>query len=260
MTTSHRIFEGVLQDLRLAIARGRIGPGERLPTERALAQQFRVSRGSVREAIRILELFGLVTVKRGRSGGVVTTPHCTEIARDSFASLQPLGRHGFQHSLEFRRIVEPKVAELAARRATEDHLNTLHKSIRMLEEHPDSADVFVESNRLFHQTLALASGNPYVQGFLPEFFATEVMAHAAGTAGPVQRSLARFFHGKITDAVARHDVKEAAVWMEAHLSQLESDFLRSAEVVGVDGETSRPARGRRTRPTRTRAGRRRSTR
>jgi hypothetical protein len=74
----------------------------------------------------------------------------------------------------------------------------------------------------------------------------------------VQRSLARFFHGKITDAVARHDVKEAAVWMEAHLSQLESDFLRSAEVVGVDGETSRPARGRRTRPTRARAGRRRS--
>jgi len=258
MTASHRIFEGVLQDLRLAIARGRIGPGERLPTERALAQQFRVSRGSVREAIRILELFGLVTVKRGRSGGVVTTPHCTEIARDSFASLQPLGRHGFQHSLEFRRIVEPKVAELAALRATEDHLNTLHKSIRMLEEHPDSADVFVESNRLFHQTLALASGNPYVQGFLPEFFATEVMAHAAGTAGPVQRSLARFFHGKITDAVARHDVKEAAVWMEAHLSQLESDFLRSAEVVGVDGDASRPARGRRARPTRPRAGRRRS--
>ena len=42
--TSHRIFEGVLQDLRVAIAQGRIAPGERLPTERALAQQFRVSR------------------------------------------------------------------------------------------------------------------------------------------------------------------------------------------------------------------------
>src|SRR5690242_1650036 len=100
--TSHRIFEGVVQDLRVAIARGRIAAGERLPTERALARQFQVSRASVREAIRILELFGLVTVRRGRTGGVVTTPHCAEIARDSFASLQPLGRHGFQHSLEFR--------------------------------------------------------------------------------------------------------------------------------------------------------------
>jgi GntR family transcriptional repressor for pyruvate dehydrogenase complex len=253
--TSHRIFEGVLQDLRVAIAQGRIAPGERLPTERALAQQFRMSRASVREAVRILELFGLVTVRRGRTGGVVTTPHCTEIARDSFASLQPLGRHGFQHSLEFRRIIEPKVAELAALRATDDHLNTLHKTIRMLEEHPDSTEAFVESNRLFHQTLAQASGNPYVRGFLPDFFATEVMSHAAGTAGPVQRSFARFFHGKITDAVARHDGKEAAVWMEAHLSQLESDFLRSAEVERVDGEAPAPPARRRPRSARTRSRR-----
>lgn len=240
----HRIFERVLQEFRLAIARGQIGPGQRLPSERALAQQFEVSRGSVREAVRILELFGLVTVRRGREGGVFTTPHCTEIARDSFTSLQPLGRHGFQHSLEFRRIVEPKVAELAALRATDDHLNTLRKSILMLEEHPASVEVFVESNRLFHQTLAVASGNPYIQGFLPEFFAAEAMSHAAGTAGPVQRSFARFFHSKITDAVARRDVKEAAVWMEAHLSQLESDFLRSAEVGGVEG-TTEPDGGRR---------------
>jgi hypothetical protein len=74
----------------------------------------------------------------------------------------------------------------------------------------------------------------------------------------VQRSLARFFHGKITDAVARRDVKEAAVWMEAHLSQLESDFLRSAEVAGVEDVAARPTRGRRARPARPRAGRRRS--
>ena len=105
-------------------------------------------------------MFGLVTVRRGREGGVFTTPHCAEIARDSFTSLQPLGRHGFPHSLEFRRIVEPKVAELAALRTTDDHLNTLRKSILMLEEHPASVEVFVESNRLFHQTLAVASGNP----------------------------------------------------------------------------------------------------
>ncbi|MGH7399453.1 MAG: FadR/GntR family transcriptional regulator, partial [Candidatus Rokuibacteriota bacterium] len=242
----HRIFERVLQEFRLAIARGKIGPGKRLPSERALADQFRVSRGSVREAVRILELFGLVTVRRGREGGVVTTPNCTEIARDSFTSLQPLGRHGFQHSLEFRKIVEPKVAELAARRATEDHLNTLRKSILMLEEHPESPHVFVESNRLFHQTLAVASGNPYIQAFLPEFFGAEAMSHAAGTAGPVQRSFARFFHSRIADAVSRRDMKEAAVWMEAHLSQLESDFLRSAEVVRSEA----PAGGRRGRRTR----------
>ena len=217
----------------MAIARGRIEPGERLPSERALAQQFRVSRGSVREAVRILELFGLVTVRRGRDGGVVTTPQCAQIARDSFASLQPLGRHGFRESIEFRKIVEPQVAELAAARATEDHVNTLRKSILMLQEHPDSPGVFVESNRLFHHTLAVASGNPYVQGVLPEFFAADAMSYAASTAGPVQRAFARFFHTHIADAVARRDAKEAALWMEAHLSQLESDFHRSGEVAGV---------------------------
>src|SRR5262249_10889948 len=85
------------------------------------------------------------------------------------------------------------------------HLNTLRKSILMLEEHPASPEVFVESNRLFHQTLAVASGNPYIQAFLPEFFGAEAMSHAAGTAGPVQRSFARFFHSRIADAVARRE-------------------------------------------------------
>lgn len=122
-TLRPRIFEDVIQKIRLDIAAGKIGPGQRLPSERSLAALFRVSRGSIREAIRALEIFGLVRAKRGREGGVFTTSNSRQIARASFTSLVPLEQYSFLESLELRKIFEPKTAALAALRAAEDHLN-----------------------------------------------------------------------------------------------------------------------------------------
>ncbi len=225
-----RVFEGVVQRIRLGMASGTIAPGQRLPTERTLAAQYHASRGSLREAIRILEFLGLVTVKRGRDGGVFVAPNCRELARESFTALGPLGQQSFEPSLEFRKIIEPRAAELAAERASEDHVTTLRKSLAMLDEHPESREAFVESNRLFHQTIAAATGNPYIESFLPQFFAMEEMSSAARSAGPVQRSLARFFHSRIADAIVERSPKQAGVWMEAHLVQLESDFRQSRSI------------------------------
>jgi DNA-binding FadR family transcriptional regulator len=151
------------------MATGAIAPGQRLPTERTLAAQSHASRGSLREAI-----------------GVFVTVNCRELARDSFTSLLPLGQYRFEQSLEFRKLIEPRAAEMAARRATEDRHTTLHKSLTMVDEHP-SPEMFVESNRLFHATIAEATGDPYLQGFLHQFFATQDMSSAARTAGPIQR-------------------------------------------------------------------------
>lgn len=224
-----RIFEDVVQRIRLGMATGAIAPGQRLPTERTLAAQYNASRGSLREAIRILEFLGLVTVKRGRDGGVFVNANCRELARDSFTSLLPLGQYSFEQSLEFRKIIEPRAAEMAALRATDDHLNTLRKSLAMVDEHP-SPEMFVESNRLFHATVAEATGNPYVQSFLQQFFAAQDMSAAARTAGPIQRSLAQFFHARIADAIVQRNAREAGAWMDAHLAQLESDFRQSRAV------------------------------
>jgi GntR family transcriptional regulator, transcriptional repressor for pyruvate dehydrogenase complex len=63
-----RVFDDVLQKIRVDIARGAIRPGQRLPPERRLAAEYQVSRASIREVVRVLELAGLVTVKRGRDG------------------------------------------------------------------------------------------------------------------------------------------------------------------------------------------------
>lgn len=135
-----RVFEDVVQRIRLGMATGAIAPGQRLPTERTLAAQYHASRASLREAI-----------------GVFVTVNCRELARDSFTSLLPLGQYRFEQSLEFRKLIEPRAAEMAARRATEDHHTTLRKSLTMVDEHP-SPEMFVESNRLFHATIAEATG------------------------------------------------------------------------------------------------------
>ena len=165
-----------------------------------------------------------MVVKRGRDGGVFAARNCQQLARESFTALVPLGQYSFAASLEFRKMIEPRAAELAAQRATEDHHNTLRKSLAMLDEHPTSAEMFAESNRLFHGTIAAATANVYIEKFVPRFFAMDDMWSS------VQRSLARFFHSRIADAIVQGKAAEAGVWMEAHLAQLESDYRQAGEV------------------------------
>lgn len=228
--SQRRVFEDVVRHIRLGMANGSIASGERLSTERGLAASHNASRNSLREGIRILETLGLVVVKRGRDGGVFAARNCQQLARESFTALVPLGQYSFAASLEFRKMIEPRAAELAAQRATEDHHNTLRKSLAMLDEHPTSAEMFAESNRLFHGTIAAATANVYIENFVPRFFAMDDMWSAARTAGSVQRSLARFFHSRIAYAIVQGKAAEAGVWMEAHLAQLESDYRQAGEV------------------------------
>ena len=76
-----RVFEDVVQQIRLDIARGKLEPGDRLPPNGDLEKRFGVGRSSIREAIRALELFGLVWVKRGRDGGAFFTPDSQKASR-----------------------------------------------------------------------------------------------------------------------------------------------------------------------------------
>lgn len=235
MVTAHsagrpRVFEQFIHRIRLDIATGKIGPGEKLSPERRLSTQFQMSRGSIREGIRTLELFGLVRVKRGRDGGVFIAPSAQEVARNSFISLSAPEERSFAGAVEFRKVIEPGAAELAAARATADHLNTLEKTLAMMEENPESTEVFVDSNRVFHETIAAATGNPYLLESLSRLFEAPEITSATGQAVQIQRSLTRFFHLKITEAIAQKNGQAARDWMAAHLAQIEADLHSGREL------------------------------
>lgn len=224
-----RVFEDIVQQIRLEIARGRAKPGDRLPSDRDLEKQFGVGRGSIREAIRALELFGLVLVKRGRDGGAFFTADCQVLARESFTQLSIVNTT-LSDSLEFRKTLEPRAAALAAKRATADEVAQLRKSIRTMSSGVESAEAFVESNRVFHETIARATRNPYFQEFIPQFLKRAEIVSATRSSEIMERSLTRFFHSRITDAIAKGDAEAAEFWMLGHLSQIEEDLSHAQEL------------------------------
>lgn len=223
------LFETMTREIRFDIATGKIKAGHRFPAERELAARFEVSRGTIREVLRALELIGLVTVRRGRDGGVFTTDNGQELAGSSFTSLLPLDQLAFPQSLEFRRIVEPRAAALAALRATDEHLNVLRGTLRTMQEHQMSVDLYVETNRLFHRTIAEATRNPYIFNVVSQFFEAPETVKTGKHGSQSQWSLTLYFHQKIVDAIALRSLKEAEVWMEAHLAQIENDFSRARD-------------------------------
>jgi len=230
-----RVFEEAVQRIRLDIAHGRLKPGQRLPPERTLAAEAGLSRGSMREAIRALEMFGLVTVKRGRGGGVFLTPDCRKRASDSFTFLLPFRQTGLVESLELRKILEPKAAALAAQRATDEEIRTLRRSVLMMAEKLDSAEQFVESNRLFHETIARATRNAYIQEIVPQILGRPEVVEAAAAPETIEWSLTRLFHTRIATAIAKRDANAAEFWMLGHLSQIHED-IDHAEALITGGE------------------------
>lgn len=227
--SQRRVFENVVQRIRLEIAKGVINPGDKLPPDRRLVERFGVGRGSMREAIRALELFGLVTVKRGREGGVFFTPNCRELVQASYTKLSAVAT--LADSLEFRKALEPKAAALAAVRATDEEIAELQRSIALMESNIASSEVFVESNATFHRVIASATRNAYFMEVIPQFLAKPEVVTAVNASETMERTLTQLFHARIAAAIARRDPEMAEEWMHAHLSQIEEDLAEGQKLV-----------------------------
>src|SRR2546427_6289572 len=122
---STRIYEEIVRQIKAMIAEGRLKSGDQLPPERDLAEKFLVSRTSVREALRALESLGLIEIRPGEGTFV------REVSIESL--IQPLAlvmvsqREAIGELFEARRLLEPALAALAARRATPEELQEMHR-------------------------------------------------------------------------------------------------------------------------------------
>lgn len=151
-----RLHEGIVLHLRDLIRQGELRHGSRLPPERTLAEQFGVGRSSVREAIRSLELQGLVVTRHG-SGSFVNTQ-----SLDAVATLMAPdnGSEGLQDVFEMRHLLEPQIAALAARRATASDIQRLATILEEQQRQILEGETGVDADTEFHFTLATATHNP----------------------------------------------------------------------------------------------------
>jgi DNA-binding FadR family transcriptional regulator len=160
----NRIFQDVVDQIEDAIISGRLQQGDTLPSERDLKELFQTSRGTLREALRVLEQKGLIEIKLGVGGGSVVKAAPMEQVCDSLDLLVRFQQISLQHLAEFREGVEGNVAATAAQRATPHDIteleNLLEKARRYVTKGVSEWRHFVEIDGRVHQTLARITGNP----------------------------------------------------------------------------------------------------
>lgn len=210
--TRPRLYEQVLDRLRSYVTEAALEAGDRLPPERELAQRLGVSRASVKQAIVVLEVQGLVEVRHG--GGSYLTRSSLEV--------EPVERlverkRRLPDVLEAREALETKLAELAAERRTEDDLAALGASLDHMAGEIAGGGHGVEGDRLFHAAVTAAAHS----GLLAEFMRsiaeqiTESRNESLRQPGRPARSLRQ--HRAVLEAIDAGRGKAAAAAMRRHV-------------------------------------------
>lgn len=147
------------------IGQGNLKVGDKLPSEQDMLIRYGVARATLREALRFLELQGVIHLKSGPGGGpVLRVPKPDNFASTMALLLQFVGAD-FRALIEVRQAIGPGMAAHAAERATENDINRLRCSLDRLRSLEGTSSDYVEENRRFHDLLAWASRNPLI-GFL----------------------------------------------------------------------------------------------
>ncbi len=161
---TNRIYQDVVAQIQGAILDGRLKSGDMLPPEMKLKDLFETSRGTIREALRVLEQKGLIDIKIGVGGGAVIKSVGTDKIVESLGLLIQTRKVTYDHLAEFREGVEGIVAALAAERAKKADIERLNKIVDCAGEvlHAESLDssAFVRLDIDLHITLAKIAGNP----------------------------------------------------------------------------------------------------
>jgi DNA-binding FadR family transcriptional regulator len=225
---SVRVFEQVAEQIEKRILDGELRSGDRLPTERDLAEQFHVSRTAVREAMKILAQKGLVDMRPGRGTIVIDGAH--EAMQDSIGLVMKLrlGEVGGSDNLvEVRGILEPEIAALAAVRATEKEIAAMREAIQVMDENLHSADGYIAADNRFHEALAQATQNALIIIFIKSIvnLLSEQRKQVFQVEGGPQRG--QIHHRRILDNVIRREPEAARAAMHSHLQQVREDVRGS---------------------------------
>ena len=159
-----KVFQDVVAQIQDAILDGRLKTGDTLPSERQLKDMFNISRGTLREALRVLEQKGLIEIKLGVGGGSVVKDVNVEQVSESLGLLIKSQKVSLNHLAEFREDVEGIVAARAATRHRKTDISGLKallaKARQYLEGGPSQRNAFIEIDKQIHMTIAQVAQNP----------------------------------------------------------------------------------------------------
>ncbi len=219
-----RVYQQIVEQIEESILNGRLKPGDQLPSERELAQQFGVSRTAVREAVKALHERGRLEAYAGR--GTFITDATSHGIRESLDRVTKVGGTG--HLADLLVMLEPEIAALAATKSGEQQIATMRETISAMEQAFDDQEACIDADLDFHLTLAEAAGNPFILALIDSIVDVlrEKRLRVFRVKGGAER--ARLHHQRILDAIEERDTAKAREAMRAHLRQVRD------EGVGID--------------------------
>lgn len=221
-----RVYEAVAAQIQQQIADGTLRPGDHLPSERELSEAFGVSRASVRDAIRVLELAGLVVPRQGE--GTVIRDLTMDSVASPLASALVRRKDLLADLLDARRIIEPALAYRAAEHATAEDIAAMEEIVVRQEAKVRAGEPGIEEDTAFHDRLARAARNQVILKVIDVLMdlLREGRARGFQAQGRPQRSVDG--HRRILAAMRRRDPQGAMRAMEQHLEEIGEILKRLA--------------------------------
>ena len=228
--STRRTFEEAVEQIAEQIKAGDLHTGDRLPSERELAAQMRISRPTLREAIKTLTEAGVLQVRRGQSGGIFVASEL--VPRELLRSRQEIRFGEIAGVLEARRLLEPRVAQLAAVHATDEDFAVMTQTIDRQRELAASddflshEDLFLQLDMKFHLALARATGNSTIVGLMRTLLRQLEIARDMAMHAPLVPDWTIDIHSRTLAAVRAADFPLIDAVMDEHLAQLEQIWER----------------------------------
>jgi DNA-binding FadR family transcriptional regulator len=215
-----RVSADIVEQIKRAIQQGRLTPGDQLPSERELTKQLGVSRVSVRDALRMLEAYGLIEVRVGARGGAFVTAPAPNLVGEGMAHMLLLAAVAPSEVTELRLIFELAVLPLACERRTDDDLEELAAICDRAEATLQAGAYDVTLSAEFHTRLAEATHNTAIALFAESFQGPLLASlRQAQRVAPEMGKAGLLEHRAIVDAIRARDAEAARTIMSEHLER-----------------------------------------
>lgn len=215
-----RASQAIVDQIRTLLHDGRLSPGDRLPSERELCQQFGVSRVTVREALRILETGGLITIKVGARGGAFVTSPTSDQVGAGLAELMTLSPLTATEVTEARLLFELGIVPLVVERARTADIDSLRAMTDRHLKALKDGNYTMEMSADFHTAVAACTHNGAIAMLVQSFHGPLLMSLLeAKTVAPLMGRAGVVEHVEYIDAIAARDVARAQQIMRTHLER-----------------------------------------
>lgn len=230
LVQNRRRFEYIFEQIRGSIASGELRPGDRLPPEREMATMFGVSRQGVREALRGLEVAGLIVCKTGVTGGAFVRHGDRGAVTRAINDLASLGTISWASILEARILLTADTIRLACARATGDDFLALEQNIDALEALSSENYSRERTQRIseFYHLLAQASHNDVLVTVVQSI--TDIFGARMSQIAPMPKADAIGVRRTITRLMRNGEAEVAVVEITAHFKRLEAYLVAQEEL------------------------------